>query len=103
MSPVIDASLTPGSRQRSAAPSGALQQDARRRQPLIRRHSPSKDGRLSTPYGATFSREREKGRRVLSAHCENVLQEAIWPLFKPVVSHFARAADEPCVKLSGTA
>jgi len=28
--------------------------------PLIRRHSPSKDGRHSTPYGATFSR---KGRR----------------------------------------
>ena len=28
---------------------------------LIRRHSPSKDGRLSTPYRATFSREREKG------------------------------------------
>jgi PQQ-dependent catabolism-associated beta-propeller protein len=30
---------------------------------LIRRHSPSKDGRLSTPYGATFSRKREKDHR----------------------------------------
>jgi hypothetical protein len=29
--------------------------------PLIRRQSPSKDGRLSTPFGATFSRKREKG------------------------------------------
>jgi hypothetical protein len=29
---------------------------------LIRRHSPSKDGRLSTPYGATFS-QREKSPR----------------------------------------
>jgi hypothetical protein len=26
-----------------------------RRKPLIRRHSPSRDGRLLTPYGATFS------------------------------------------------
>jgi hypothetical protein len=32
------------------------------RRALIRLHSPSKDGRLSTPYGATFSR-MEKGRR----------------------------------------
>jgi len=32
-----------------------------RNEALIRRHGPSKDGRLSTPYGATFSRkEREK-------------------------------------------
>jgi len=35
----------------------------RQKKALIRRHSPSKDGRLSTGYGATFSREREKGRR----------------------------------------
>jgi hypothetical protein len=32
-----------------------------------------------------------------------VLQESIRPLFKPAVSHFARAAEEPWVKLSGTA
>ncbi len=28
----------------------------------IRRHSPSKDGRLSTPYGATFPASRRRGR-----------------------------------------
>jgi hypothetical protein len=34
---------------------------------------------------------------------ENVLQSLICPLFKPVVSHFWRCAEEPWVKLSGTA
>ena len=37
------------------------------------------------------------------AYCVKVLQESTWPLFRPVVSHIARAADEPWVKLSGTA
>ena len=39
---------------------------AKQLQALIRRHSPSRDGRPSTPYGATFSRKREKGTRALS-------------------------------------
>ncbi len=36
-------------------------------------------------------------------HCENVSQEEICPVFRPAVSHLARAAEEPWVKLSGTA
>jgi hypothetical protein len=36
-------------------------------------------------------------------YCANVLQLSICPLCNPVVSHFSRIADEPCVKLSGTA
>jgi hypothetical protein len=35
---------------------------------LIRRHSPSKDGRLSTSYGAPFSGEGEKGVRPSTVH-----------------------------------
>ena len=34
---------------------------------------------------------------------ENVSQELMSPLFKPAVSHFWRCAEEPWVKLSGTA
>ncbi len=45
---------------------------------------------------------RAQGAR-LKGHRENVLQELTCPLLSPVVSHLARCADEPCVKLSGTA
>ena len=36
-------------------------------------------------------------------YCANVLQDEIWPLLRPAVSHLARIAEEPWVKLSGTA
>ena len=37
------------------------------------------------------------------AQFENVSQELMSPLFKPMVNHFWRCAEEPWVKLSGTA
>ena len=50
---------------------------------------------------AHLDSERRSGR--LRPHCWNVLQSSTCPLFKPIVSHFCRCAEEPWVKLSGTA
>ena len=38
-----------------------------------------------------------------AAQFENVSHELMSPLFRPAVSHFWRCAEEPWVKLSGTA
>jgi len=40
--------------------------------------------------------------RVKPLYCANVLQLSTSPDFRPVVSHWTRCADEPCVKESGT-
>ena len=41
--------------------------------------------------------------RTCPGQFENVLQDLMSPLFKPAVSHCWRIAEEPWVKLSGTA
>jgi hypothetical protein len=80
--------------------------------PPVRRVKATKSNpalpRRTTPY-------RDRGERASSrAHVteprtgrpgqfENVSQELMSPLFKPAVSHFCRCAEEPWVKLSGTA
>ena len=51
--------------------------------------------------GDGFPQNAVSGKRAVQF--ENVSQALMSPLFKPAVSHFWRCADEPWVKLSGTA
>ena len=56
---------------------------------------------LAPPWAMGFRGTLLSGER--AAQFENVSQSLISPLFKPAVSHFWRCAEDPWVKLSGTA
>ena len=61
---------------------------------------------VPTPLAATWTEAPALGRispRPKPPHFENVSQERISPLLRPAVSHCWRNAEEPWVKLSGTA
>ena len=92
----------PRSTQRSEAITvGHLEQDDHRRlyNSLCPLQQNREIARGQCPGAATAS----SGGRSREPYCAKVLQLSISPLCNPVVSHFCRIAEEPWVKLSGTA
>jgi hypothetical protein len=51
----------------------------------------------------TGAQSRTRGTADRPTYWRKVSQASTCPLFKPMVSHFCRIADDPWVKLSGTA
>jgi hypothetical protein len=60
-------------------------------------------GKADAPGKKRLPVALKRPARTCSCQFENVLQDLMSPLFKPAVSHCWRIAEEPWVKLSGTA